>query len=205
MILVLVAAAVAGPWLMPLHEASAAGAPDGSITPGEAPARTTTTTAPPTTAPPTTAAPTTVAPSTAAPTTVPRPATTVPALERRATESEHATTRLNRVVVGLLGLAVVIAVATVFFWFRTRPTSASRRSSGVTVVGSDGTEVSLDEALPIISLPGGATSSGSAATAVSNPEDPWYVAPAPELPRTGQVSVEPPGPEVAGPVQSGDA
>jgi len=75
-------------------------------------------------------------------TTVDVPRTTVPALEERVTESQAATTRLNRAVVGLILLAVVIAGVTVYFWIRTRPnrTGRSHRRRGATIVTTDGTE-----------------------------------------------------------------
>ena len=79
------------------------------------------TTVPPSTAPTTTAPPTTAVPST----------TVATALKDRASDSEEATTRLNRAVIGLLALAALITVVTVVFWRMTRPdrTPRSKRSS----------------------------------------------------------------------------
>lgn len=75
-------------------------------------------------------------------TTVVVPRTTVPALEERVTESQAATTRLNRVVIGLILLAVVITAATVYFWIRTRPNrvGSTHRRRGATIVAADGSE-----------------------------------------------------------------
>ncbi len=134
---------------------------------------------PATEAPPSTAAPTTASTASTLPTT------TAPPLEDRATESEDATTRLNRVVLGLIVLAVLIAAATVYFWIRTRPDrgtsrgrsdrqSSGRRGpgegrsgrTGAVVISADGTEQPLVDP-------------GPAALA----DDAWTVQPAPQLPQ----------------------
>lgn len=61
-------------------------------------------------------------------TTTPRaPSTSAPALQERVSESEEATTRLNRVVIALVALAAVISVVTIVFWRATRPEGAVRR------------------------------------------------------------------------------
>lgn len=171
--------------LVLLVGAVALSGPVGASVGGRAlPAQTTTTAddesdPPPTEPPPTTAAPTTAAPTTAST----LPTTTAPPLEDRATESEDATTRLNRVVLGLIALAVLIAAATVYFWIRTRPDrsggrgraergSGRRRSgdgrvvrTGAVVISEDGT------AQPLVDP-------GPAALA----DDAWRVDPAPRLP-----------------------
>lgn len=54
------------------------------------------------------------------------PSTSTPVLGERVSESQAATTRLNRVVIALVVLAVIIAVATVAFWRATRPVGADR-------------------------------------------------------------------------------
>lgn len=185
--------------LAPLAVAGHVGATPGVDQRGAA-ARTTTTTRPPSTVAPTTVAPTTAAPTTVAPTTVasttvaPAPSTpptagvstTTPALQDRANESSQATTRLNRVAIGLIALAAIIAAATVFFWIRTRPDNAgghrggrsdssrsdsSRRGRrGATVIGADGSQQPL------------------VASSVGAPdEDRWTVDPAPQLPSTTEV------------------
>lgn len=56
------------------------------------------------------------------------PSTSTPALGERVSESQAATTRLNRVVIALVVLAVVIAAVTVVFWRATRPLKAQRGS-----------------------------------------------------------------------------
>jgi hypothetical protein len=114
----------------------------------------------------------------APPTTL--PSTTTPALEERVTESDRATTRLNRVVIGLLVLAAVIAAATVYFWFRTRPSRPSRDAeaptrrvrTGAVVVRADGSEQPLVDPGPAALVP---EEPGAA--------DPWAVAPPPQLVR----------------------
>lgn len=101
------------------------------------------------------------------------PSTTTPALEARATESQQATTRLNRIVVALLVLAAVIAGVTVFFWRRTRPErdgpGASPPRRGAVLVSADGHEEPLVDPGPAAGLrpPVG--------------EDAWRVRPAPQL------------------------
>jgi hypothetical protein len=83
----------------------------------------------PTTVAPTTA-PTTTAPTTAAPPTTAVPSTTVAAaLEERVSDSEAATTRLNRAVIGLLALAALVTVATIVFWRMTRPDRRRREEA----------------------------------------------------------------------------
>jgi len=175
--------------LAPLAVAGHVGATPGVDQRGAA-ARTTTTTRPPSTVAPTTVAPTTVASTTVAPAPSTPPtagvSTTTPALQDRANESSQATTRLNRVVIGLIALAAIIAAATVFFWIRTRPDNAgghrggrsdssrsdsSRRGRrGATVIGADGSQQPL------------------VASSVGAPdEDRWTVDPAPQLPSTTEV------------------
>lgn len=101
------------------------------------------------------------------------PSTTTPALEARATESEQATTRLNRIVIALLVLAAVIAGATVYFWMRTRPdrsrSTGRPERRGAVLVTADGHEEPLLDPGPAAGLrpPVG--------------EDAWRVRPAPQL------------------------
>lgn len=101
------------------------------------------------------------------------PSTTTPALEARATESEQATTRLNRIVIALLVLAAVIAGATVYFWMRTRPdrsrSTGRPERRGAVLVTADGHEEPLVDPGPAAGLrpPVG--------------EDAWRVRPAPQL------------------------
>jgi hypothetical protein len=115
----------------------------------------------------------TTAPTTAVPST-----TQAPALQERVTESEAATTRLNRVVLALLGLAGVIAAVTVVFWRMTRPDGGRDGASSAYWVDERGAEVPLPEA-----------AGGSAAVA---DRDAWSVDPPPTL-----------APERAAPASSG--
>ena len=90
------------------------------------------------------------APVTSAPTTTAAPVTTVvpsttqqPALQQRASESDEATTRLNRVVIALLALAGVITAVTVVFWRMTRPQAGRSTGSRAYWVDEEGAEVRL--------------------------------------------------------------
>ena len=91
--------------------------------------------------------PTTAAPTSAAPATTVAPSTSAaPVLQERVTESDDATTRLNRVVIGLLALAAVITVVTVFFWRRTRPEAlAGSAAPAAHWVDGSGAQVPLPE------------------------------------------------------------
>jgi len=123
-----------------------------------------------------------------APTVPTVPSTTTPALEERVNESDQATTRLNRVVIGLVILAGLIAAATAFFWFRTRPERGAATSvrparqvrTGAIVIGSDGTEHALVDP-------------GPAAFA----SDDWVVDPPPRLPAPSEVGRSVPAPAPA--------
>jgi hypothetical protein len=135
--------------LVPLVVAPAvAGA--GPFAPGAAVAQRTTTTEPErtTTTEPddtTTTEPddTTTTTTTAPPSTTVLPSTTL-AVQPRESSSAAATTRLNRVVLGLIGLAVLIAAVTGWFFFATRPGRGSTPAQGSGVdegtpgVGADG-------------------------------------------------------------------
>lgn len=94
-----------------------------------------------------TTVPTTAAPTTAAPATTVAPSTSAaPVLQERVTESDDATTRLNRVVIALLALAAVITAVTVFFWRRTRPEApASSAAPAAHWVDGSGAQVPLPE------------------------------------------------------------
>jgi hypothetical protein len=151
-----------------------------------APAQTTTTAAPDD--PAATAPPAADAPADETPATT-MPSTTTPALEDRATESEQATTRLNWVVIALLILAAVIAAATVYFWFRTRPSRSTARAdrpgrsarTGAVLVAPDGTEQRLVD-------PGPASFADvddrDLGPLPDDPkDDPWAVRPPPQLPQ----------------------
>jgi hypothetical protein len=132
------------------------------------------------------------------------PSTTTPALEDRATESDQATTRLNWVVIGLLALAAVIAVATVFFWYRTRPSRAGKGAAkgsgragrpartGAVVVAADGTEQRLVDPGPAAFAHGDDDEDLGPRT--DDPEnDPWAVRPAPRLPQRDPGAAPGPG------------
>lgn len=112
------------------------------------------------------------------------PSTTVPALEQRVTESDRATTRLNLVVVALLVLAVIIAAATVVFWVRTRPDRSGPGRPGVVDPDTTATTTTAHEAIPVAPVVGTDSSdAGDTTSASADPDDPWTVAPAPELVR----------------------
>jgi hypothetical protein len=128
----LVVMATAVTWVGPVATASAQSGGDA-----------TSTTLPVETTLPVDAAP---APVAGAPATTAVPSTTVaPALKERVSDSEAATTRLNRVVIALLALAAVITAATVAFWVMTRPRDQAPARSTAYWVDGDGGEVALSE------------------------------------------------------------
>ncbi len=148
------------------------------------------TTETPTTETPTTA-PTTEAATTAAPTTVARPGTTVPVLGQRATASDSATTRLNRSVVGLLGLAALISAVTVVFWIRTRPGRGPDDLGGAGHVPADARSVAGHERAPATGPAVGARVAAPATLGAASADDPLHVAPPPELPDDDHGPLEP--------------
>ncbi len=195
--LAIVALAIVAPLLAVGHVGAERGSAEQvGVERGGAARTTTTTRAPTTTAPPaTTVAPTTEAPTTttsasSSPSGTPPTAgvsTTTPVLQDRVTESSQATTRLNRVVIGLVALAAIIAAATVFFWIRTRPDKAGRQRGsrpgrrGATLVGADGSEQ------PLI-----------ASRLVPPSDDRWAVDPAPQLASSPQVTPDSAGSDHGG-------
>ena len=141
----------------------------------------------------------TTVPTTVATTTVPPPETTAvpstsaaPALEERVSESEQATTRLNRVVIGLVALAVVIAIATIVFWRLTRPRAAQAERSAAYWVDDAGAEVPLPGSEDVDGDVGrGAVAAGAAFGASAPSPDAWSVGPPPTIPTDPQDDPEP--------------